>query len=402
MASYDTQLYLNPQAQEFKEYGPAQLALLNQEAFARARAEIASWPGYAPTPLMALGGLAAANGVGALWCKYEGARFGLGSFKPTGPTYAMLAVIKGEVQKAVGKWVETRELVDRTYEEITRGSVVAAATSGNHGRALAWGARTFGCRAVLYMNDGVSAGREEAIVGYGGEVVRVAGAYDQAVQRLYRDTVEKGYFAISDQGMSEYPQIPDMIMQGYAMVADELVAQAAEPPTHVFVPGGGGILAAATCGHLWERYGQDRPGLVVVEPSSSRCLYESAQAGRVVKVAAATSVMDGLVVEEASAAAWEMLHAGAFAFLAVPDRAAIDAMRAAAEPVGDDPPAVIGDTGSAGWAGFMASVGDLQLRRRLQLTDRSRVVVVVTEGATDPGVYREIVGKDPDAVLAGR
>ena len=70
MASYDTQLYLNPQAQEFKEYGPAQLALLNQEAFARARAEIASWPGYAPTPLMALGGLAAANGIGALWCKY--------------------------------------------------------------------------------------------------------------------------------------------------------------------------------------------------------------------------------------------------------------------------------------------------------------------------------------------
>ena len=140
----------------------------------------------------------------------------------------------------------------------------------------------------------------------------------------------------------------------------------------------------------------------MVEPSSSRCLYESAQAGRVVKVAAAKSVMDGLVVEEASAAAWGMLHAGAFAFLAVPDRAAIDAMRVAAEPVGDDPPAVIGDTGSAGWAGFMASVGDLQLRRRLQLTDRSRVVVVVTEGATDPGVYREIVGKDPDTVLAGR
>ena len=49
------------------------------------------------------------------------------------------------------------------------------------------------------MNEGVSAGREEAIVGHGGEVVRVEGSYDRAVQRLHRDAEEKGYFVISDQ-----------------------------------------------------------------------------------------------------------------------------------------------------------------------------------------------------------
>ena len=193
MGQYETQLFLNPRAQEFAEYGSEQREIINQEAFAAAKAEITSWPGYEPTPLIALDGLAAANGIGALWCKHEGFRFGIGSFKPTGPTYAMLGVLKGEVQKATGEQVvNTQDLVDGKYAEITREIVVAAATSGNHGRAMAWGARTFGCRAVLYMNDGVSKGREEAIAGYGGEVVRVEGAYQRAVEQLQRDAAEKG------------------------------------------------------------------------------------------------------------------------------------------------------------------------------------------------------------------
>ena len=280
MEVYDTQLFVNPQAGEFAEYGVAQREIINHEAFAVAKAEITSWPGYERTPLVGLEGLAAAHGIGALWCKYEGARFGLGSFKPTGPTYAMLGVLKGEVRKAAGvQVVETEDLVGGTYRDITRGIVVAAATSGNHGRAMAWGARIFGCRAVLYMNEGVSEGRARAIVGYGGEVIRVEGAYEGVVERLNDDAAKQGYFVISDQPVDQYPGVPKAIMQGYAMVADEVVEQLDQPPTHVFVPGGGGILAGACCGQLWERYGRHRPRLIVVEPKVSCCLYESARAG---------------------------------------------------------------------------------------------------------------------------
>ena len=56
-------------------------------------------PGYQPTPLIALNGLAAASGVAGLWCKHERYRFEVGSFKPTGPVYAMLSVLKGEIKK---------------------------------------------------------------------------------------------------------------------------------------------------------------------------------------------------------------------------------------------------------------------------------------------------------------
>ena len=55
------------------------------------------------------------------------------------------------------------------------------------------------------MNDGVSAGREEAIAGYGAAVVRVSGNYDRVVQRSFADAERLGYFAISDDKSAEYP-----------------------------------------------------------------------------------------------------------------------------------------------------------------------------------------------------
>ena len=110
--------------------------------------------------------------------------------------------------------------------------------------------------------------------------------------------------------------------------------------------------------------------------------------------------MDGLVVEEPATEAFALLKSGAFAFLTVPDEAAVDAMRQAAAPEGDDPPMVIGDTGSAAWAGFLAASMDPQLREALELDGSSRVAIIVTEGATDPEVYRSITGLDPDQVLA--
>ncbi len=405
MNAYQTNLFINTQAHPPPDYGPAQKALLNQDAFADVETEVTNLPGYQPTPLIALNGLASASGVGALWCKHEGYRFEVGSFKPTGPVYAMLSVLKGEIKKATGvETVTTQDLIDRKYESVTQEIVVSAATSGNHGRALAWGARMFGCRCAIYMNDGVSAGREEAIAGYGAEVVRVQGNYDRAVQRSFADAETLGYFVVSDDKSAEYPHIAREIMQGYAMVADEIVQQFsnAQPPTHVFVPGGGGRFAGATCGHLWDRYGSNHPRVVVVEPTTSACLYQSMVENRATTVSSdGRSVMDGLVVESASSQAWGILRDGAFAFLTIPDEAAVDAIRQAAAGVGEDPSIVIGETGIAAWAGFLAATCDENLRQQLGLDCSSRVVIIATEGATDPKVYHNLVGASPEAILAG-
>ncbi len=397
MSGYETQLFLNRTGDH--EFGAAQRAILNQAAFSAAQTEISSWPGYGPTPLFELPARGQAADVGTLWCKHEGYRFGIGSFKSTGPTYAMIGVLKAEVQKRAGVELSTQDLINGTYAAITADLVVSAATSGNHGRALAWGAQTFGCRAVLYMNEGVSAGRAQAIESYGGEVVRVPGAYQNVAVRLYEDAETHGHLVIGDPGMARYPHVSRDVMQGYAMVVDELMAQAdPRPPTHVFVPGGGGILAGATCGHLWERFGPNRPRVVVVEPMASCCLYESARVGRAVQVGEASSVMDGLVVEEPATEAFGIIRASAFAFLTIPDQDAVDAMRQAAAPEGDDPQLVIGDTGSAAWAGFLAASTDPRRREALELDDSSRVAIIVSEGATDPKVYQSITGLTPEQI----
>jgi diaminopropionate ammonia-lyase len=405
MNTYETHLFINSEAHPPPEYGPAQKALLNRDAFTDVEAEVTNLPGYQPTPLITLNGLASESGINALWCKHEGYRFEVGSFKPTGPVYAMLSVLKSEIKKATGvETVTTQELIDRKYESLTQEIVVSAATSGNHGRALAWGARMFGCRCAIYMNDGVSAGREEAIAGYGAAVVRVPGNYDRAVQRSFADAERLGYFVVSDDKSAAYPHIAGAIMQGYAMVADEIVQQfrGAQPPTHVFVPGGGGRFAGATCGHLWERYGSNHPRIVVVEPTPSACLYQSMVENRAATVSGdGRSVMDGLVVESASSQAWEILKGGAFAFLTIPDEAAVDAIRQAAAGVSGDPSVVIGETGIAAWAGFLAATRDENLHQQLGLDCNSRVVIIATEGATDPEVYRNIVGASPERVLAG-
>ncbi len=405
MNTYRTNLFINTQTHPPADYGPAQKALLNQDAFADVEAEVTNLPGYRPTPLMALNGLASASGVEALWCKHEGYRFEVGSFKPTGPVYAMLSVLKGEIKKAIGvETVTTQDLIDRKYESVTSGLVVSAATSGNHGRALAWGARMFGCGCAIYMNDGVSAGREAAIAAYGAEVVRVPGNYDRAVQRSYADAKTLGYFVISDDKSADYPHVAREIMQGYAMVADEIVQQFinAPPPTHVFIPGGGGRFAGGTCGHLWELYASNHPRVVVVEPTTSDCLYQSMVKNRATTVSGdGRSVMDGLVVESASPQAWGILRDGAFAFLTIPDEAAVDAIRQAAAGVGGDSPVVIGETGIAAWAGFLAASRDENLRQQLELDCNSRIVLIATEGPTDPEVYHNLVGASPEAVLTG-
>ncbi len=405
MTAYQTNLFINPHAQPLSEYGPEQRALLNQEAFADVEAEVTNFPGYQQTPLIALKGCAAASGIDALWCKHEGYRFEVGSFKPTGPVYAMLSVLKSEIKKVTCvETVTTQDLIDRKYQSVTQEIVVSAATSGNHGRALAWGARMFGCRCVIYMNDSVSAGREEAIAGYGAEVVRVPGNYDRAVQRCYTDAKTFGYFVVSDDKSAQYPHIAGAIMQGYTMVADEIFHQLlnVQLPTHVFVPGGGGRFAGATCGHLWDRYGSNHPRIVVVEPTTSACLYQSMIENRAAIVSGdSQSIMNGLVVESASSQAWDILREGAFAFLTIPDEAAIDAIRQAAAGIGGDSPIVIGETGIAAWAGFLAATRDTDLRQQLGLDCHSRVVIIATEGATDPEVYCKLVGTSPEAVLAG-
>lgn len=384
------------------EYSAAQLAILGGDAYTLAASEIKKWPGYQPTPLAPLNGLAQQVRLGSIYYKDESGRFGLGSFKALGGAYAVSRQLIREIKSRTGETkVGVEDLLSGKYRDIVKDITVTCATDGNHGRSVAWGAQRFGCQCVIYVHATVSQGRVDAIASYGAKVVRTKGNYDDAVRQAAEDAAQQGRFVVSDTSYEGYMDVPKDVMQGYGVMADEALAQwpEAELPTHVFLQGGVGGLAAAVCAHLWEQLGAKRPRFVIVEPDKAACLFESAKQGKPVAVhGELDTVMAGLACGEVSLLAWEILKPGAQAFLTIDDESALEAMRILADGRFGDAPIVAGESAVAGLVGALAAAGDTELRKQLDLNESSRVLVFGSEGATDPELYQRIVGKPAEAI----
>ena len=369
------------------------------ERRAAARSAIAGFEGYGPTPLHRLAGLARALGIGELRLKDESGRFGLGSFKALGGAYAVVHLLR----ERLGDDVSIADVAAGRAASRVHDMTACCATDGNHGLAVAWGAQRAGARCTVFLPGPVSAGRERAIRAQGADIVRIAGSYDEAVEACADEAARKGWLLVSDTSHAGGDEAPSRVMHGYAMLVDEIGAALAGPtPTHLFVQAGVGGLAAAVIGAFRQDLGADSPKGVVVEPMTADCLYRSAVAGQPAPASGdLDTVMACLAAAEVSPLAWQVLERGAFAFMALDDSGAVDAMRRAAAPGEGDPPLVLGESGAASLAGLMAAAGDAGARAALGLNETSRVLVIGSEGATDPDIYRRLVGRDPAAVLAG-
>jgi diaminopropionate ammonia-lyase len=375
MAEADIVLLANPSLDRARPYGERERAILCMAEGRRAWDAISAWPGYRATPLHALSGLAARLGVGALFIKDESHRFELSSFKALGGAYAVERLAR---------------------ERGVQGLTVTCATDGNHGRAVAWGAKRVGARAVIYVHETVSEGRAAAITGFGAEVRREGRTYDDSVRVCAEAAAREGWQVVSDTSWPGYQDVPRQVMQGYAVLAAEIL-QVEPAPTHVFVQGGVGGLAAGVLSWFWEAQGSQRPVMVVVEPDRAACLFESARAGELRTFPGdLDTIMAGLACGEPSMLAWELLGPGIDAFMTVTDSAVAASMRElAAEGI------VSGESGAAAFAAFQRAAVDPAMRASLGLDVRSRVVCLSTEGATDPEIYRQIVGRTAQAVLNG-
>lgn len=401
-ATHPSELAPNPSACSGREYGLEQERILSAEGLRTVRETIGAWPDYRPTPLIALPGLADAACVGSLHYKDEAHRFGLKSFKPLGGAYAVARLLLRELSGNVGAAeVTTADLLGGHFRDATSRITVTAATDGNHGRSVAWGASMFGCRCVIFINQAVSERRERSIAFYGAEVRRNPGSFDDAVRTARATAEAEGWHVIPDTSSDVTMQAPRDVTQGYALMAAESIDQFpyASPPTHLFLQAGVGGMAAATAGQYWQQFGSRRPRSVLVEPKSAACWFASLKAGHPVVVdVAVDSVMGGLSCGEVSRIAWEILPACADAMMTLDDAAAEDCMRLLAESPFGDPVIVAGESGVAGLAGFLAAARDEDKRRILDLDETSRVLVFGTEGATDPEIYADIVGRSPEEV----
>ncbi|CAN7450527.1 diaminopropionate ammonia-lyase [Bosea sp. LjRoot237] len=374
--------------------GPAGADAIERHLAARAE--------HVPTPLRALPGLAAALGIGALHLKDEGQRLGLGSFKALGGAYAVTRLVLEAAAERLGRTLDEADMTSPEVRAVASEMTFACATDGNHGRSVAQGAQLVGAKSVIFVHGGVSEPRAAAIAHFGAEIVRVDGTYDDSVVEAARVANERGWTTVSDTSWDGYERIPGLVMQGYTAIIREALRQLPEPPTHVFVQAGVGGIAAAIAAHLSLLLGENRPLFTVVDPARAACLFESARNGRPTKVAhGASTVMAMLECYDPSPLAWRVLARSADAFMTVDDAVAVEAMNRLARPAGGDPAIVAGESGAAGFAGLLAALRDPQARAALKLDTSSRVFAVVTEGATDPERYAELVGLTP-AEVAGK
>jgi diaminopropionate ammonia-lyase len=317
--------------------------------------------GYRPSPLHALGG--------GVWLKDESNRLGLPAFKVLGASWA----------------------AERALREDPSIHTLVAASAGNHGRAVAHVAGTRGLRARIYLPARAVAARREAIAREGAEVVMIDGTYEEAVARAAADGAQAGYCELADVGSSGPAH---WVIDGYATLFAELergddsakgLASLGVLAEGLGLPPGGGFdvalvpIGVGSLGAAAARWGAAVGTTVIgIEPDVAACLTAALAAGEPTVVETPGTAMAGLDCAVVSAAAWPTLLPGIRGTITVSDAEVRVAMRdLAARGL------TIGDSGAAPYAALPFL--------RETFGDADRVLLIATEGPTDPNGYAQTV-----------
>ena len=377
------------------------LDLMSEENVTKANEFHKSFPQYSVTPLQKLSALASYLGVKGIYCKDESYRFGLNAFKVLGGSYAMGRYIAQELGRDISELPYNVLSSDKLREEFGQATFFTA-TDGNHGRGVAWAAKRLGQKAVVRMPKGTTKTRFDNIAKEGAEVTIEEVNYDDCVRMAAAEAAKTEHgIIVQDTAWAGYEEIPSWIMQGYGTLVLEADKQLKENgvdrPTHVFVQAGVGSLAGAVVGYFAHKYKENPPVMVVCEASAADCLYRSAvQAdGNLVNVTGdLQTIMAGLACGEGNTIGWDILKNHVTVFASCPDWMSAKATRIYANPLENDPHIISGESGSVPLGLAYTALHDedaKDLKEALKLDENSNILVISTEGDTDPVRYREIV-----------
>ena len=252
------------------------------------------------------------------------------------------------------------------------------------------------------MTKGTTQTRLESIKKLGADVDILDLNYDDCVRQAAKEAAATPHgVMVQDTAWDGYEEITSWIMQGYGTMAmeagEQLKARGIERPTHIFVQAGVGSLAGAVVGYFANLYKDNPPKFIVVEASAAACLYKGAAAGdgkpRMVGGDLDT-IMAGLACGEANPDTWPVLRDHAAAFASCTDALAMRGMRIYGNPLPGDPVVRAGESGAVTLgllAELMQAPEHAATRGALGLDATARVLLVNTEGDTDPQRYLEIV-----------
>ena len=237
---------------------------------------------------------------------------------------------------------------------------VIAASAGNHAQGVALSAQRLGCRAVIVMPETTPQIKIDAVRNRGAEVVLKGvsynDAYDYAMELVARDNLT--YIAPFDD--------PDVIA-GQGTVGLEIVRQRADKIDAIFVPIGGGGLAAGVAAFIK----QVRPEIKVfgVQTDDSNCMKQSIEAGKVVQLKDVGLFSDGTAVKVVGDETFRLCKDLLDGIITVDT----DAICGAIKDIFDDTRSIMEPAGALALAGLKAYIA----RNNLE----NQTLIAVTSGA---------------------
>lgn len=375
--------------------------LMSEENVLEALAFHRSFPQYKVTPLHKLQDLADYLGLDTIYIKDESYRFGLNAFKVLGGSFAMAKYISKKTGIPVSE-LPYKVLSSRKFKESMGQTTFYTATDGNHGRGVAWSANKLGQKAVIRMPRGSSQTRLKNILKENATATIQDLNYDECVRFADAEArKDPNGVMIQDTAWRGYTDMPSWIMQGYGTLSIEadrqMIADGCDCPTHIFIQAGVGSLAGSVAGYFSEKYKAHKPVICVVEAGAANCLYRSALRGdgKVVRVRGKLdTIMAGLSCGAPCTIGWNILKNDADGFASAPDWMSAMGTRIYGVPLENDPLIISGESGSV-TMGFLYSIMMYKrydyIKKALKLNKKSRILLVNTEGNTDPVRFREVV-----------
>lgn len=275
-----------------------------------------SLPSYGSTPLVPLPDLANELGLGAVFIKDEGSRFGLPAFKILGASWA----IHKALAKATGLSPSSNfQNVGAAAKE--KGLSLVTCSEGNWGRAVARMAKYLGVKARIYVPHNCHPATIQKIASEGVDVPAVDGNYDASITAAREDSERTGAILVMDTSWPGFEVIPSWVVEGYSTMlaeVDEQIRKFTEKPvTHAFASVGVGSWAHAVTAHYKSK--EPSATVVTVEPDTAACLKTSLEKGEITTIQTGDTIMAGMNCGTVSLIAWPTLKEGVDAAVTVTD-----------------------------------------------------------------------------------
>jgi diaminopropionate ammonia-lyase len=354
-------------------------------------------PGYRETPLVSLSCAAGEYGVDSIFVKDESQRFGLKAFKGLGGSYAMFRILCERLGLDPGA-ADYDTFREAEVRRRCSGVEFVTATDGNHGKGVSWAAKLFGCKAHVYMPKGSVEARRRAIEEAGSAVAEITELnYDMTVEYAALAADRHGWELIQDTAWEGYEKCPRWIIEGYLTLAAEAAEQMGEKkPTHIFLQAGVGAMAGGIEAFFMNKYREEPPLVAIAEPTDVACIYKSVLAGdgKAHSIEGnPQTIMAGLNCGTPCAAVWPILRDCSAYFCACEDSVTEEGMRAYARPLGSDRAIVSGESGAVTYGLLLEILKSDSLREQFKIDEKSVILLINTEGDTDPVNYRKVLGE---------